>query len=57
MDTNTLVALLGGAAIGGLTVFGSVCVYMGIDSFVIAGVSGSLGAVIGAAATYIRTRG
>ena len=56
MDTNTLVAFLGGAAIAGLTTYGAIMAYLGIDSAITATVAGSLGAVIGAVATYLKTR-
>lgn len=56
MDKNTLVAVLGSVSVGGLTAFGSICVYKGIDGTIVAAVAGSLGAIIGAAAVYIKTR-
>ena len=56
MDKNTLVAVLGSAAVGGLTAFGTICVYKGIDGTIVAAVAGSFGALLGAAAVYIKTR-
>lgn len=56
MDKNTLVAFLGGASITGLTTYGVIAAYLGLNSVITAAVAGSLGIVIGAVATYIKTR-
>jgi len=55
MDKNTLVCVLGTAATTGLTIYGCIAAYLKVDSAVTVGVAGSLGAIIGAVAVYIKT--
>ena len=57
MDKNTLVAVLGSVSLASLTTYGAICAYLGINSAVTAAVAGGLGAIAGAAATYLKTSG
>lgn len=57
MDNNTLAAILAIAAMLCLCAYAIVALYQGIDSVLTTAVAGSFGAIIGAAATYLGTRG
>lgn len=57
MDKNTLVAILGSVALAGEIAYGIVALVTGVDTGVTVVVSGSLGAIIAAAATYLKTAG
>jgi len=55
MDKNTMVTILGTVATTGLVIYGTIMGYLGVDSAITTAVAASLGAIIGAAAVYIKT--